>query len=656
MGGVNQALFAQITKGGTPYSFTNPVTTKPKPVVLPEPNIAATLAADQAKKVLGIEIPFRYGVPVDIDYGLDNAGTWEDLPNGDRLWRLEITSPGATSTSLVYSEFAIPPGGKLFLYNKDRSTVVGALTEDNNPDGGSYATRIIGGNTVVLEYQEPSYALGESRIQISRLIHGFRGVFGQNTGDSFNRSTESYGDAASCNVNVNCSVGAPYRDQQRSVVLIQDTQGSTCSGALINNEREDHFPYILTANHCYTDLYGTANWIFYFNYESPTCTNQNGSLSEYIVGASLVARFDSSDFALVSLIRDVWKSYNAYYAGWSATGTTPSSTTSIHHPQGDIKKISLDYDSPSITENGGSSGTTHWEVRWDVGITEDGSSGSPLFDNNKRIIGQLHGGSSFCSVPHNPDWYGRFSVSWDHGSTASERLKDHLDPDNTGISTLNGKNDTRPYAPTNLTVSGCIGCLPHIAWTASSSSNIDHYEVWRRTYPEGWNFFASTSVTSWTDSQATIVASGQEEDNYCYKARAVDTANQKSDFSNLDCVLVEESPPWGNLTTALKTSSTTTPKANAEAAVLPTSYSLEGNFPNPFNSQTEIRFALPKSTHVQLEVFDLMGRKVAQLVDGQMEAGHHTVGFDANRLPGGVYVYRFRAGKFTESGRMVLLK
>jgi PKD repeat protein len=72
-------------------------------------------------------------------------------------------------------------------------------------------------------------------------------------------------------------------------------------------------------------------------------------------------------------------------------------------------------------------------------VTEGGSSGSPIFNNSGRIVGDLTGGGSYCSTPTSPDLYGKFSYSWDqNGSTAAERLKDWLDPDNTGITTLDG--------------------------------------------------------------------------------------------------------------------------------------------------------------------------------------------------------------------------
>ncbi len=93
------------------------------------------------------------------------------------------------------------------------------------------------------------------------------------------------------------------------------------------------------------------------------------------------------------------------------------------------------------------------------------------------------------------------------------------------------------------------------------------------------------------------------------------------------------------------------------AQSLPEAFALEGNAPNPFSGQTTIHFALPEAAQVEIAVFDMMGRRVATLIDGQMKAGYHDVPFEARGLSSGVYLYRFRAGeKFADTGRMVVVK
>mgnify|MGYP003311520641 FL=1 len=254
------------------------------------------------------------------------------------------------------------------------------------------------------------------RISIDIVAHDYRDVF-------FNEE-RGYGDSGSCNNNVNCAVGDDWRDEIRSVAMILTSGGSRlCTGSLVNNTSQDLSPYFLTANHC---LGGNNSWIFMFNYESPSCNNQNGPTNMTVSGSSLLANSSSSDFALLLLNETPPENYNVHYAGWDVSGSTPSIPVGIHHPSGDIKKISFDYNNASNSGN-------YWDVNnWEDGTTVPGSSGSPLFDGvTQRIIGQLYGGTASCtSITY--DTYGKTSTSWNLG------MSNYLDPNNTGASFING--------------------------------------------------------------------------------------------------------------------------------------------------------------------------------------------------------------------------
>jgi hypothetical protein len=139
--------------------------------------------------------------------------------------------------------------------------------------------------------------------------------------------------------------------------------------------------------------------------------------------------------------------YSPYFSGWDNSGNTPTSGIGIHHPAGDIKKISFENNPLISTTFGSCPPNSHWGVTtWDSGVTEGGSSGSPLYDQNHRIIGQLHGGASACGASSLSDEYGKFSVSWEPaGSTSATQLKYWLDPANSGVQFIDG------YDPTNAT-------------------------------------------------------------------------------------------------------------------------------------------------------------------------------------------------------------
>ncbi|MEY3126017.1 MAG: hypothetical protein RL273_109, partial [Bacteroidota bacterium] len=219
-------------------------------------------------------------------------------------------------------------------------------------------------------------------------------------------------------------------------------------GALINNTLNDGKPYVLTANHCYSN---PANWIFRFQWESTSCINPSTSPTfQSLSGAVLRAQGTPSDFCLVEITGGlvngtVPAAYTPYFSGWDNTETISPSAVCIHHPSGDIKKIAIENNALISTNFGGSPSNSHWGVlSWDLGVTEPGSSGSPLFNQNRRIIGQLHGGASACGASVLSDEYGKVSVSWNPaGSTSSGQLKNWLDPNNTNASFIDG------YDPSN---------------------------------------------------------------------------------------------------------------------------------------------------------------------------------------------------------------
>ena len=433
------AAYSQISLPATPVSFDKSLSTSAPTVTTSSVDVAAMLAEDEIEEAEGL--PFRFGAPFDVDYTPDNSGQWEELDDGGRVWRLRISSPGAYSINLLYSRYALPPGATLHLYNEDRSMTIGAFTDRNNKDHGEFATSPVKGDVTIVEYYEPADVRGEGELAITRIVHAYKDIFSY-----FAKDADGFGSSGWCNNNVNCPEGEPWQDDKRGVAMILTSGGSRiCSGSLVNNVRQDETPYFLTANHC---LGSESTWIIMFNYESPTCDNIDGPTNMTISGTTLRASYSTSDFGLVQLSATPPESYAPYYNGWSNINTAASSAVGIHHPSGDIKKISFDYDPLTSTNYLQSSGTTHWRVgQWEDGTTEGGSSGSPLFDPNHRIVGQLHGGYASCESI-TPDWYGKFSLSWTGGGSSSNRLRDWLDPDNTGAQVLDGWD---PYAGVNIT-------------------------------------------------------------------------------------------------------------------------------------------------------------------------------------------------------------
>ena len=449
-----------------------------------------------------------------------------NLPNGDGLWIFKVKAQGALSIQAMYRQFRLPEGATLHIYDEDKTTVLGAFTSFNNKDGGNFATAVMKGDNMIFEYYVPAAKRGQGVIEIDRIEYGYRNTLSKPTRD---KKGNGFGDSGACNVNINCTAGNNWQDEKEGIVRIGvvTTQGSFwCTGSLINNANNDGTPYVLSAYHCQdngTPQYG--QWSFYFNYEAVGCSNPATQPSlQTVIGASEKAKESTSDFLLIELNNPVPSAYNPYYNGWNKSGTAPADATCIHHPSGDIKKIAVDNQSPTVSGYGGGGGTTHWQTVWNVGTTEGGSSGSPLFNSNGQIIGQLHGGSASCSNLLGPDYYGRFSVSWTGGGTNSTRLSNWLDPSATGVTSVNG------YAPggggggTGL-INGCAGSsqypsgtfIPTNNWQTTANNiyagEYSVYDVVAGTTYE-WSLCAADGGSVTYDSELTLTDANDNELDY----------------------------------------------------------------------------------------------------------------------------------------------
>ena len=86
------------------------------------------------------------------------------------------------------------------------------------------------------------------------------------------------------------------------------------------------------------------------------------------------------------------------------------------------------------------------------------------------------------------------------------------------------------------------------------------------------------------------------------------------------------------------------------------SFALDQNYPNPFNPTTSISYRIPEASNVVIKVYDVMGTEVATLVNGKQEAGNHSIAFEAAKLSSGSYIYTIKAGNFTATKKMILMK
>lgn len=410
--------------------------------------------------------PLRFALERPVNLSPETHGSWSQ-EGGQRVWRIHVLSPGARSLGVVFSNYELEQGVKLFVYDPSRSQVKGAFTSGNNKASGILPVGHIPGEELVIEMQVPAGLPIYGTLELQALSHAFL-----NTGfksASADCPAGTFACSQACEIDVNCPEGDDWWKVKPSVVRIFTTT-YYCTGVLVNNTAYDGTPYILTAQHCIYDQTDADRTVVQFNYESAACFGEDGPLDMSLEGAELLTRGDSIDFCLVKLVHAPPDSYRVYYAGWDRTTVFQTATATIHHPWGDVKKISIDEDVPSIPLTQSDvpySGledylyyTYWWIKRWDVGSTEGGSSGAPLFNQSRSVIGTLSGGIAACGdsigynsetgrviynlAPNRDDYYTQFGMAWDHEEGKGNALKPWLDPVNSGDEIIGG------YSPTSV--------------------------------------------------------------------------------------------------------------------------------------------------------------------------------------------------------------
>jgi hypothetical protein len=405
---------------------------------------------------------YRIGRSIPSNINPIFSGEWKINNDGSRTWNLRVKATGAEALSFLFSKFELYGQTTFEIRNTDGYIVHKPMTAEDVMSHKMQNAALCFGDDLVLILNEPANTQA-SDISIDRVIYNYR-----STG---NPNATKINESDPCEVNINCSpVGDSWQDEKDGVARIYIVEGNSagwCTGSLINNTAQDCKPYFLTALHCgvNTSANNMNNWRFYFRYESPNCNNPNsaGSLDDhYVTGCLRIADSDDgggnsgSDFLLVKLgnnnnetsVVNTLKSssFSGYWNGWKAATSSTQGGAGIHHPAGDIKKIST-FNGTTQSTSWGSAGGSHWQMSWSSnsnghGVTEGGSSGSPLFNNSGLIVGTLTGGSSFCNNPTSPDLYGKMSYHWTSNGTANnERLKPWLDPTNSNVTTLIGSYD-----------------------------------------------------------------------------------------------------------------------------------------------------------------------------------------------------------------------
>ena len=559
------SVHAQISEGGTPTSFKYQNTLKSD---LPTVQIPINFSVEDLKTVDRWQVsqgaPLKVGVLLPTDLTIDNAGSWNTLPDGKRVWRLQVQAKDAIALMLSFRDFYIPENGKLFIYSSDKTHLIGAFTHHTNPPTKEYATEFLAGDKIILEYEAGISENEHPRIAIDAVGYGYNHLHVSRT-----MADTGPGTSGSCMVNINCEEGEAWQTEKNGVCQMTLPIGNyiyICSGALVNNTAEDLKPYILSAFHCIDlDIPVTEKnlnkYTFYFHFEHTGCEN-NSSIASYrtITGCKKIAGIPldgGSDGLLLLLNQTIPEHYNAYYNGWDRSNTAAQSGVGIHHPSGDYMKIST-FNKVARTstwygiDNIKGAPNAHWNVVFEQtanghAVTEGGSSGSPLFNQNKQIVGTLSGGSSSCEKPNGANTYGKLYYHWDQypNKDNTSRMDIYLDPNHTGKTQLAGRYATAPKAmPTDLTSVYQNGEVL-LKWKApvSASEKPEQYNVYRNNILIGRTFstsyidkepetgIQSYSVSaSYTDNKESAVATTSI---YVYELKIPTDVTTSTDGKNI---------------------------------------------------------------------------------------------------------------------------
>ncbi|MEY4904113.1 MAG: hypothetical protein RLZZ292_1928 [Bacteroidota bacterium] len=447
------SLFAQHTVLPASWSAKNPIQRVAPIAKLPSLNVAKLEDEDRRSGNHN-----RFAAPIDVDYSPENSGDWTTLPDGQQLWQLHIKSSGAYALTLLYDYFHLPEGAQLWVYDEAKHKVVGNYTAADNTPKNIQLTGLIYSDAIVIEYLLPANIPQTTQsFHIHKIYHAYQRELSLPQSETGNvaggPAGTGFGKSSHCNININCPDGANWQQHKHAAVRIMMVLAEGmgwCTGNLMNNTAEDGKPYLLTAFHCkdgYTPLYDY--WTFDFNYEFQSCTSSNIEPPvNRLVGCAQRAGRQQSDFLLLELTSAIPTSYTPYFYGWNRDANfIPTNTYQIHHAKGDVKKLTFDTNNTAIinastikwNNNVTTPSYNHYRVAPNKGVLEIGSSGSALLDENGLVIGQFNGGLlDSCFVTK--AYHGRFASSWENGSTPETRLREWLDPLNTGVVTLGGTN------------------------------------------------------------------------------------------------------------------------------------------------------------------------------------------------------------------------
>ena len=404
---------------------------RPASVSLGLPRAQEMALLEAAPRVAAVGFPRKLPA-LETEARLQSSLRWQELPGGRRVASVAITSHGAAAVRLGVYVSALPLEARLRFagpnapaYEFTGEQVLDTIATNLESGAGGVEARtfwspVIESATAILEVELPPGVPAEHlRIGVPRLSH----LLGS-AQDNFTAPKSS----RACEIDVSCHSGAWGVESSAVARVLFTIDGVTyaCSGTLLaDQDPATAIPYFYTAQHCIPDQAAASTLVTYWFYRSRSCDSSLPARYEVRAGGATLLHVDrETDVAFLRL--NTAPPPGALYAGWTAAEPLSAGTavTGIHHPTGDLQKISFGMIESYVSCHSSSADSLmcsntfvpdakFYSVGWTSGVTNAGSSGSGLFlDNGRYLVGQLFGGTSSCAARSAGDYYARFDVTY----------------------------------------------------------------------------------------------------------------------------------------------------------------------------------------------------------------------------------------------------
>jgi hypothetical protein len=343
-----------------------------------------------------------------------SAMPWQALADGGMAARINVISPGAAAIRIsVMLSKTHPDVALRFAGSGDPQHVFGPFSAKEVAASRVYWSPVLEGDSATVEIYVPrGLAPADVQLAIPMISHLIMTVGGL-------QKSEPVGDigaSGGCEVDVACVATPAALNQARAVAKLLFTEGGDsfiCTGTLLNDSIASNTPYLYTASHCMDSQEAASSLVTYWFFDAVACGDRSVPPYKTVTGgAVLLGRSIDSDWALVRL--NTAPPANAVFSAWRADAIPDfTAVTAIHHPEGDLKKIS---DGSTSDYFSFSDNTSFARMRYTTGATEPGSSGAGLLTSGNNagfyeLRGGLYAGNVSCSSRNGFDVYSRLDVA-----------------------------------------------------------------------------------------------------------------------------------------------------------------------------------------------------------------------------------------------------